>query len=64
MSPAELRFAGMILQVRAETVAAPDALEDGSQQADQHRATAGCRHCVDDVPCGDEGPQEALRGAG
>jgi hypothetical protein len=33
---AELRFAGVILQVCAETVAAQDALEDGSQQTHQH----------------------------
>ena len=33
VSPAELRLAGVIFQVGAETVAAQDALEHGSQQA-------------------------------
>src|ERR1035438_1659021 len=62
--PTELRFAGMILQVRAETVAAQDALKDGSQQTDQHFAAAGGRHRVDHVPCRHESPQEAFSAIG
>src|SRR5271157_3329570 len=62
--PTELRFAGMILQVRAETVAAQHALKDGSQQTDQHFAAAGGRHRVDHVPRRHESPQEALRAVG
>ena len=58
--PAELRWAGVILQVRAETVAAQHALEDGSQQTDQHCAAAGGCHRVDHVPCRHESPQEAF----
>src|ERR1035441_9988363 len=62
--PRELRFAGMILQVRAETAAAQHALKDGSQQTDQHFAAAGGRHRVDHVPCRHESPQEALSAVG
>src|SRR5260370_2511016 len=64
VSPAELRFAGVILQVRAETIAAQDALEHGSEQACQYFATAGGRHRIDYVPRGHKSPQEALSAVG
>src|SRR5260370_24391493 len=62
--PAELRFAGVILQVRAETVAAQDALEDAAEQPDQHLAATGCRHCVDHILHSYKSPQEALIAVG
>ena len=46
MRPAELGRARVILQVRAETVAAQDTLEDGAEQTDQHFAAAGCSHTM------------------
>src|SRR5713226_3558991 len=60
VGPAELRFTGVIFQVRAETVAAQDALEDGSEQTNENFAAAGGRHRVDHVPRRDKGPQEPL----
>src|SRR5580698_2340115 len=60
MRPTELCFAGVILQVRTETVAAQDALEDGSQQTNQDFAAAGGSHRVNHVPRRHKGPQEAL----
>src|ERR1017187_6467480 len=60
VSPAELRFAGVILQVRAETVDAQDALENGSQQADQHFAAACRRHRIHHVPCRHESPEKSF----
>ena len=41
VSPAELRFAGVIFQVRAESVAAQHTPENGPQQANQDFAAAG-----------------------
>ena len=54
----------MILQVRAETIAAQDTLEYGAQQADQYFAAARGRHCVDHIPCCHKSPQEAFRAVG
>src|SRR5712692_850460 len=64
VSPAELRMAGVILQVRTETVAAQHTPENGSQQSHQHFAAAGGSHCVDHVPHRDKSPQEALVAVG
>src|ERR1700733_13394900 len=60
MRPTELCFAGVILQVRTETVAAQDALEDGSQQTNQDFAAAGGSHRVNYVP---RHPQRPTRSA-
>jgi hypothetical protein len=51
MSPTELRLTLVILQIRAETVAAQDALEDRSQQADQNLAAAGGSDKLKDFFC-------------
>ena len=64
MRPAELRLAGVILQVGAETVAAQDTLEHGSQQAGQDCAAARGRHRIDHVPRRHKGPQEAFGAVG
>src|SRR5580658_11101137 len=64
MSPAELRLAGVILQVGAETVAAQDTLEHGSQQAGQDCAAARGRHRIDYEPRRYKGPQEAFSAVG
>src|SRR5258708_19612660 len=58
--PAELGFALVIFQIGAEAVAAQDAPEHGSQQTDQHRATAGCPHRVDYVTASHNAPQATL----
>src|SRR6202007_3016665 len=62
--PAELRLAGVIFQVRTETVAAQDALEHSPQQAHQDVAAAGGGHGVDHVASRDKSPQETLVPAG
>ena len=54
----------MILQIGAETIAAQDTLEHGSQQADQDFAAARGGHRVDHVARGHKGPQEALDAIG
>ncbi len=64
MSPAELRCARMILQIRAETVAAEDALEDSAQQTGQHFAAARGGHRIDPVARRHESPQETLAAVG
>jgi hypothetical protein len=64
MSPAELRVAGVILPVGAETVAAQDTLEYGSQQAGQDCTAARGRHRIDHVPRRHKAHQEEFGGVG
>ena len=64
MGPAELPLTGMILQVRAKTIAAEDTPEHGSQPADPNFTAARGRHRIDDVARGHKGPQETVVAVG
>ena len=64
VGPAELRLAGVIFQVRAETIAAQDATEHLPQQVAQNLAAASGGHRIDHVARGHKGPQVALIASG